>query len=218
MKNSFKQWIMDHDERWSFIFLYVGAAILLSIYLNLFWVTMLLAANFLLKVYRNNLISLTNPVVSALWQIKLDVSLILFSLAVAIYAEHIFAALGLGQAARAGVAVRSIRFATRFGVLERGMKVFLMTVDDLARLLRVVARISGNGNGDSNAAVQSGEPAVIVAGEDRSSPWLAAGKGDWFSLAFGLFCLALIMSDPLITGSALPETIAHVVHELSPHR
>src|SRR5690606_19087725 len=71
------------------------------------------------------------PFLRALWCVKLDICLIIFSLMIALYADTIFAVLGLGQVSRAAAGARAI---ARFGVIERSLKIFFMTVDDMSRV------------------------------------------------------------------------------------
>jgi len=39
-------WVREHDDRLTFVVLYVGGAIILRVWLNLFWVAMLMLGNF----------------------------------------------------------------------------------------------------------------------------------------------------------------------------
>lgn len=208
-----KDWIRDHDDRWSFTFLYIGGAIALSVFTNLFWVVMLMACNFLLKIYRNYLVAKPAVFRTALWQVKLDISLILLALVIGLYAEHVFAALGLSQAARAGQAMRGVQMAARFGIIERGLKVFLMTVDDQARLVNAVMKARRKRQTDINIT-----PEMIPEPEaaEPAFPWRVWGKGDIFTFAFGGTCAALILLAPSITGMAYPELAAAILKQLHP--
>ncbi len=68
--DAFKNWIRDHDDRWSFVILYVGGAVALSVFMNLFWVILLMTGNFCLKIYRNYLVAKPLPVLTSLWQVN----------------------------------------------------------------------------------------------------------------------------------------------------
>jgi len=205
--DALKDWIKDHDDRWSFVLLYVGGAILLSVFLNLFWVVMLMAGNFCLKVYRNFLVAKPQPFLTSLWQVKLDIGLIFFALAIGLYADHIFAALGLSQAARAGQAVRGLQMATRFGVIERGLKVFFMTIDDQARLVNAIVKARSK----KKSRVDIPEEAIPEPEAHLPSyPWKRWGKGDIFSVTFGLTCVGLIAAAPWILDMP-PMEIGHLI-------
>lgn len=214
MKQNLIDWVRDHDDRWSFVALYVGGAIILSVFTNLFWVSMLMAGNFLLKVYRNRLVGKPYPVLSSLWQIKLDIALILFSLALGLYTGELIAALGLSQAARAGQAVRGLQMATRFGLIERALKVVLMTVDDFARLVGAIAKALRN---KKNATVRiTSEMVPEPEADEPDRPWEKWGKGDVFTFLFGGICVTLILLAPTLTGLDPAVVVTHIVTELSP--
>lgn len=149
----FWDWLDSHDDRWAFMVLYIGGSVLLSIFASLFWVAMLVVMHFMLELFRHRQMRPGAALAHALWHLKLDVALIFFALVLSLYGDMIFAALGLGQAARAANAVRGMQMATRFAVIERGIRVFLLTVDDLARVMRVVLRVA---SGRNKAAVAQG--------------------------------------------------------------
>jgi len=221
MKN-FKEWIHDHDDRWSFIIPYIGGAILLSIFMSLFWVTMLMLAHFALEVWRHRLLGIPNPYIHALWHTKLDFSLIILAFAIAVYAEALFAALGLGQAARGA------QMATRLGVIERGLRAGLMTIDEAGLFLRALAKGKRKqADGAEAAAVcldQAEEtPAVKrkmaahqeMADEDPA-PWRSPTKGDWASIGFAVACVTLILAAPALTGGDLGGVGRIILEELHP--
>ncbi len=211
---SLRNWIKDHDDRWSFVILYVGGAVCLSVFLNLFWVVMLMTGNFFLKLYRNYLLMLPRPLLTSLWQVKLDIALVIFALMIGIYAEHVFAALGLSQAARAGQAVRGLQMATRFGLIERGLKVFLMTIDDQARLINAVVKARKKKHGVNIVVPEDALPEPEE--DDIRLPWKKWGKGDVFSFAFGGVCLLLISAAPLLIDHSYHEIFGNIVRQLHP--
>ncbi len=215
---SVRNWIREHDDRWSFVFLYVGGAVALSIFMNLFWVMMLMAGNFLLKIYRNYLVGKPAILLTSLWQVKLDIALILFAFVIGVYSEHVFAALGLSQAARAGQAVRGLQMATRFGIIERGMKVFLMTVDDQARIVNAIVKARKKKQAGGEACI---EAAAIPEPQPESGepdyPWRARwGKGDIFTFTFGGTCATLLLLAPSLTGRETGAVIQALLAQISP--
>ncbi len=207
-----KDWIYDHDDRWSFTILYVGGAILLSIYLNLFWVAMLMLVNFALKLTRNFMIVAPRPVLLAIWQIKLDIALIAFAITITLYAEHVFAILGISRLARAGQAMRGAHLAARFGVIKRGLRVLFLIVDDLARLVHAFVRAIRK----QKTLVNIDEHILEEITPHPTEPWTNPQKGDFFSIGFGTLCLLLILMAPLLTGIPFIDIAAQVAHELSP--
>lgn len=218
MPTPVKRWVKDHDERWSFILFYVGAAIILSIYANLFWVVLLMLGHYGLEVWRHYVIEARRPLLTALWHVKLDIALVLFAFVIALYAELVMAALGLGQTARAGQAVRGAQMLTRFAIIERGLRIFFLTIDDIARIAMIVWKLMKGKNGKTKRDMEDAR-AKLQEEEDRIHPQAESGKlskGDIFSLSFGTLCLALIFAAPWITGHGVYDTAITLMNELMP--
>ncbi len=218
MPTPVKRWIKHHDERWSFILLYVGGAIALSIYTNLFWVVMLMLGHFGLEIWRHIIIKAAKPFLQALWHVKLDIALVFFALVIALYADMIMAALGLGQTARAGQAVRGAQMLTRFAIIERGLRIFFLTIDDIARIAMIVWKVLKGKNGKTSREMEDAR-AKLKEEEEHIHPEPKAGrlsKGDIFSLSFGGLCLLLIVLAPWITDREVSETAWAIIYELQP--
>ena len=203
------EWIREHDDRLSFVILYIGGAIALSIWLNLFWVIALMLGHFMLEIVRGHLLAARRPLLHALWEVKLDIALVLFALVVALYAEHVLAVLGLGQAARAGqAATRGVQFATRFAIIERGLRVAVLTMDDVARMIQAAIKFRNR-----KAAP---EPQPAMAATPPEDERLTAG--DLATLAFGAVCLLLIVLMPTLVGTAPDEVGRLILEEVSPYK
>ena len=207
------QWIREHDDRLSFVVLYISGAIALSIVLNLFWVMMLMFGHFLLEILRGYLLKVRQPILHALWEVKLDIGLVLFALVVVLYAEHVLALLGLGQAARAGQAVRGLEAAARFGVVERALRIAVLTMDDMARLAQAVVKFGMKGKESSPPPPVPQMPSIENSGQRGS-----VGLGDVFSLSFAGLCLTLILLTPSLTGTPTADVAPKILQELSPRR
>lgn len=205
-------WIRDHDDRLSFVILYIGGAIALSIWLNLFWVVMLMLGHFGLEIFRGRLLGVTRPLAHAVWEVKLDIALMLFALVVALYADHILGLLGLGQAARAGQAARGLQAATRFGIIERALRVAVLTSDDILRLVQAAIRFRGRNGGPAIPAAARHEAETMAA----TAP--ALDTGDVLTLSFGALCLLLIALVPTLTGMPPAEVAQQILYEISPGR
>lgn len=205
-------WIREHDDRLSFVVLYIGGAIALSIWLNLFWVAMLMLAHFGLEVVRGRLLGAERPLLHALWEVKLDIALVLFALVVALYSDYVLGLLGLGQAARAGQAVRGVQAAARFGVVERALRIVVLTSDDLLRLVQAVLKFR------SKAASDASPVAEHAAAATAQAPEAGLSAGDIASLSFGALCLALILLAPNVLGASPEEIGSRLMHEISPAR
>lgn len=207
-------WIHEHDDRLSFVILYIGGAIALSVWMNLFWVIMLMLCHFGLEIVRGRLIGERHPLPHALWEVKLDIALVLFAIVVALYSEHVLAALGIGQAARAGqAATRGVQFASRFAVVERALRVALLTMDDIARLIQAAIKFKNRRavpEPETGPAPDSGDPEA-VAGERMTT-------GDIVTLAFGATCILLIMLMPTLLGTTPDQLGDQILEELSPYK
>lgn len=204
-------WIREHDDRLSFVVLYIGGAIILSIWLNLFWVIVLMLAHFALEIVRGHLLDARRPLLHALWEVKLDVALVLFALVVALYAEHVLAVLGLGQAARAGqAATRGVQFASRFAVIERALRVIVLTMDDVARLVQAAFKFRGKKTATA--------PQLAAAPSEGPASPEGLQTGDVVTLAFGAVCLALILLMPTLLGTSPDDVGRMILEEVSPYK
>lgn len=205
-------WVRDHDDRLSFVLLYIGGAIALSVWLNLFWVAMLMLGHFALEIFRGHLLKAERPLFHALWEVKLDIGLLLFALVVALYADHVLALLGLGQAARAGQAARGLQAVAKFGIVERALRILVLTMDDIARLVQAVIKFRKKDEEPQIAAASFDLPS------DASGSTAALGTTDVLSLIFAGVCLLFILLSPSLTGAATAEVGSRLVTELSPFR
>lgn len=205
-------WIRDHDNRLSFVILYIGGAIALSIWLNLFWVIVLMLVHFVLEIIRGRLLGARRPLAHALWEVKLDIALVLFALVVAVYSDHVLGLLGLGQAARAGQATRGLQAAARFGVIERTLRIVVLTSDDVLRLAQAAFRFRSRSSAATSPAPAA--PPAVASSPARAN----IGGGDVASLAFGTLCLLLLVLAPHLTGTEPDAVISHLLHEISPKR
>lgn len=213
-----KRWVTDHDERWSFILLYVGGAVALSVFANLFWVAALMVAHYLLEIWRHVILGEKHAFIKALWHVKLDIALILFALVIALYSDTVMAALGIGQAARAGQAAKGAQLITRFAIIERGLRIFFLTIDDITRIALILWKNVTHRKSD--AATQADLQAAVSLLEEEENTLHAKesrlSKGDIFSLGFGTVCVILILLAPALTSRSAEATMIAIVSELSP--
>lgn len=205
-----RDWVLDHDERWSFIALYVGAAVVLSVFTSLFWVAMLVVLHWGIELWRHSAAGNRQPILQALWCIKLDIALILFSLVIALYADVIMGALGLGQAAR-GTAMAGGKIATRFALIERALRIFFMTVDDFARVAQLMVK---SRKGKNVAAAEPFPDEALPHEAEVQARGLSCG--DIFSLGFGALCAALIVASPALIDIGPDDVLRIIGNELHP--
>jgi len=215
----FREWVREHDDRWSFIAFYVGGAVVLSIVASLFWVGLLMFAHFLLELTHHLMARADAPVRRSVWNTKFDLGLFMFALVIVLYADTVLAALGIGQAARA---VRGAQAVARVGIIERAMRIFFLTIDDVARVVLSLGRTARGQRGERGQGAGEGE--VVVGGSDEEDredeegvrPWRKLGKGDCLSLGFGGVCLVLVVIAPWLAGLGSGEAMARVMGELKP--
>lgn len=209
-----REWVLDHDERWLFIVLYVGLAVVLSIWISLFWLVAVVGAHFALELVRQRHLlggSYGRVVIEALWELKLDVALVLFALVLTIYMELVLGIVGLQSAARIGAASRA---AARFGAWERTLRGLLLSADDAAQVARAVALRRARGAAEQEAGVVAPRPRPAHA---RWGRWTGSwGTGDWIAVGLGTACVALLLAAPWLTDHTYESALASMLIELRP--
>lgn len=218
-----RNWILNHDDSWLFMILYVGLAVVLSLWISLFWLLVVVAAHGVLEWVRQREIDPGIPGVLAriAWELKLDVALFVFALGLSIYMEPLLGVVGLRGAARAGV-----HGAGRFAIWQNALHGFLLSVDDAAQVARMVAARRARNADARNARVGSadedGDPGVCGDGPQTEpfSKWGGWtekwGRGDWFAIGFGLMCIGFILLGPVLTDHDYPSIVATFAAELHP--
>ncbi len=199
-----RRWIMNHDDSWWFIVPYIGLAVVLSIVLSLFWLVVVVMVHVGLEMMRQWYIKpgLTGVIARTLWEVKLDIALVLFALVLSLYMELTLGVLGIGNAARAGALAGS-----RVLVLQRVLRAILLSLDDMAQVARVLMRRKGQKNSEDD------EEAPPEVASTWTSNW---SRGDAFTVGFGAVCILLILAAPIITEHTPGSTLATLISELQP--
>jgi hypothetical protein len=209
------EWVVEHDDSKLFLGLYVGLAVVLSIWISLFWLVAVVAVHLGFEIVRQSRYQSTRRAVmlEALWELKLDVALVVFALALTLYMEMVLGVVGLQGAARLGAASRA---ATRFAGWERTLRGLILSVDDAAQIARATVIKRGR-------AASSGEPEVLVdsllpaAVSTRWGSWAGPyGTGAWISLGIGVACTLLILAAPWLTPHSAATAMAALATELRP--
>jgi hypothetical protein len=242
----FRAWVAEHDERWTFVLLYIGLAVLLSVFVSLFWLVVVAAAHFLLECMRQSqrLSGARDVLSGALWEIKLDVGLVLMALILALYVDVVFGLLGLHSAARAGAVARvGLRVGSRAAAWERNIRTALIVVDDALRLGQGAAMVrrrkqGGVGGVDAagmavavdaaaaqRAAAAAAEAAAAKVEAARTAAALAVAVpgwrapwslGDRIALALNAVGILLLVAAPLLTSQDLSGVLATLQTQLKP--
>ncbi len=232
------RYILFHDDSKLFVFTYVGLAVVLAIWLGLFWLAVVVAGHLLIELVKQHHYD-PRPLPAlarSLWDLKLDIGLVLFGLVIGLYMGVILGAAGLGAAARVGA-----QTATRVGIWQRAVRGLLLTVDDVA--LVVKTRSVGNGGGAAEAAMAasgmdqaastgSGGSAETDAvpepphppseppagGPDLWGGWAAPrwSRGDRLALGFTVLSALLLVAAPLLTDHTPATAWAEILRELRP--
>ncbi len=199
------EWIVNHDDSWLFIVLYIGLAVTLSLAISLFWLVVVVGAHAALEwyVHWREHPSTLHTAARVAWEIKLDVALVFFALALGVYMEFVMGVAGLSAAARGAQATG------RFIAWQRALRGILLTVDDAAQVARAAAAGRGKSQGKD---IPKDEPPKVGWG-GWTAPW---GFGDKVSLGIGNACLMLIVISPFITGMSYGEVMDIIAMELHP--
>jgi hypothetical protein len=215
---SIHDWIINHDDSWVFIIGYVTLAVVLTLWISLFWLVVVVLLHAWFEWICQRAVDKDIPGVLARigWELKLDVALILFALALDVYMGFLVGIVGLGHGARAGV-----QAGARFAVIQNALRGVLLSIDDVVQVVRMVVakkRRDRDGGGEdgsleADAAVESA-PQQFSRWGAWVQPW---SKGAWFSMAFGAICLILLLIAPFFTGHDSFAAVADVcLAELHP--
>ncbi|HMP41343.1 MAG TPA: hypothetical protein PKA05_13245 [Roseiflexaceae bacterium] len=224
-----RSWIQEHDDSAIFNVLYIGLALILSITLGLFWLVVVVTLHGLLEIVRHyqQSASWRFAFAEALWEIKLDVGLILFAFVLALYLDTIFGLAGLSAGGRmAAQAAGRVSQAGNRALLWRNLiRTFFLALDDIALALRaVVSKLAGKPAAPPVPAAPLGIVAASHTTADATptafpqSSWrvLPYRKGEYAALAFTGACLVLIGVAPFLTDQSYSAIWATILHELRP--
>jgi hypothetical protein len=205
------EWIREHDHRWLFVITYLGLAVVLSVFVSLFWLVFMALVHLLLEVIRHLRADwpLRRVIAFSAWEVKLDFALVVLALGAVLYIDVVMGILGIQSAARAAAVTRAgARMASRVAAWERNIRAFLLTIDEMVRIGRAAAMMWRR---------KGGAPPVAVEPPPDAYPWqLRWSTGD--RIAIGLFgvCTLLILVAPLTTDLSMPEVFSALAQELRP--
>jgi hypothetical protein len=199
------RWCAEHDERNSFVFGYITLSIILSVMAGLFWLILLVGVHFGLELYRNRDLPLRSRLAHATFGVKLDVTLVFMALALSLYMDLLFAALGLRALPRAGAALG--RLSGRLPSMRRIVRAALLLTDEVVRVAAYLTAARG-------IAGASGGSALVWR---PHSPWTERWTvGTRVVMGLGALAMLLLLAAPWLSGNGLEGTLAIVAHELRP--
>jgi hypothetical protein len=201
-----------------FVVSYIGLAVVLSIWISLFWLLAVVAAHFALELARQHLRTPHHPAVlfEAIWELKLDIALVLFAFIIVLYMDTVLALVGLQSAARAsGLAQTGLRSGARVAAWQKVLRGALLSVDDAAQLARVAVRRnqakSGSGSADPDA------PSTAAPAGSRWGSWTGPwNTADRIAIGLGLVTLVLLLAAPLLTSHTPSTVLTTLATELDP--
>jgi hypothetical protein len=205
-----RRWILYHDDSRWFVGLYIGLAVVLSIWIGLFWLVAIVGVHLVFEWIRQ-----AHPdrcglgaLARAMWEIKLDLALVLFAFALALYLEVIAGAAGLG----AGLRVAS-QAGARAAAWQRVLRGLLLSLDDVAQVARVATR-GRKGSGAGSAVPTDAQPGSAV---NALGGWRGAWSlGDRLTIGFGCGCGLSILLAPMLTEHTWFSTWQSLAAELRP--
>jgi len=210
IKSSVVNWIMNHDDDKAFIITYIGLAVILSIAFGLFWLCMVVGIHFTFELLRQHYTDKPLPAAlrAALWEVKLDIFLVLFAFVIAVYMEVVLGAAGLSAGARATATA-----GARFAGWQRVIRAIALSLDDLAQIIRAAGK-------HISSRQKPGEESTDTGGHTDNGHMHTEDSGisraDICSLAFGAVCIILIISAPLFTDHTPAGVFTLIAEELHP--
>jgi hypothetical protein len=142
--------------------------------LSLFWLVAVAALHYCLEYLRQAQYHASRRDIAthALWEIKLDLALVLLALAMSLYMDVVLGVLGLQSAARAASVTRLARFAA----WQRNIRAFILLADDVARVVQI--GVSRYMRRTQPGARDSAADAVMMVARSDGSTTTMSGSAD----------------------------------------
>ena len=201
--------------------LYIGLAVVLSLALGLFWLLVVVGIHGILEFLRHILQDAkpSHAILETLWELKLDIGIIIFAFWLAVYFDVIFGMAGLTSAGRAAAQTgsRLAQTSTRVVLWQRIIRGALITIDDFAIAFKQLGKSKRAKQAENGNVSQPVTPSTQATKRDDSTSWAVSySTGDKLSIGFGLIFLVLILIAPLITGFTFLEVLLLIGAELRP--
>jgi len=139
--------------------------------------------------------------------LKLDLALILFALVLSLYLEVTLGLVGLGAGAR-GAAMAGARLGVRFTVIQQVLRGLLLSLDDLAQVVRVLLRRRKSSNGETAKAADLPDALALAP--------IRLTRGDYAILTFAGVCALLIFAAPLLLDLTPAALLQQIAEEMTP--
>jgi hypothetical protein len=188
-------WIADHDDSKAFAAIYISASLILSLGVSLFWLAACVAVHFVFEAIAAAKKQQRNVVGAAFWGTKFDISLVLFSLWLAVYLDTIFGMVGLGVAAKTAT-----QTAVRFGAWQKIVRIFLLSADDIVMVIK----------GFFGGRKSAGKPVQV------SQPSSTVSLGDILAIGLGAVSVILVLSAPILIETPWGTVKSILLNEMHP--
>jgi hypothetical protein len=218
------RWIQSHDESWLFVAMYIGFAVVLSVWLSLFWLVFMVVIHLLFELVRQSRMydQWTAVASMASWEIRVDIALLLLAFAVSLYMDLIMGILGLQSLGRAAVATS--RVGTRAVAWQRAVRAVVLGFDDVINGIRAIFLRKGS-SGEEEAEEPESAPdeaasapsSTLGEPEPRLPGWGQRwGFWDRFTMVLAAGCLAAMLLAPPLTESTYRDAARTLLEELRP--
>jgi hypothetical protein len=218
------RWIQTHDESWLFVAMYIGFAVVLSVWLSLFWLVVMVVIHLIFELIRQSRVydEWTAVASAASWEVRVDIALLLLAFAVSLYMDLIMGILGLQSLGRAAVATS--RVGTRAVAWQRAVRAVVLGFDDVINGIRAIFLRKGSsgeeGAGEPEGALieaAAAPPSGPVEPRARFPGWGQRwGFWDRFTMFLSAGCLAAMLLAPPLTESTYQDAARTLLEELRP--
>jgi hypothetical protein len=214
-RSAVHDWIVRHDDSRLFIVLYIGLALVLSIAISLFWLVALVALHLAFEYvrFRHAGLAPLRAVAAGTWELKLDLVLVLFALALTLYMDVVMGVLGLQAAGRAGAAAQTGLRGIRFAAWEKVIRGIFLSADDAVQGVRAMTVLRRRPAGAPTAAEAETAPAPARAAEAGGRGWTT---GDYLVIGLGIACVGLILAAPWMGHEGWGSVVSALTAELHP--
>ncbi len=220
-------WIRRHDESWWFVGIYVGLAVTLAIF-SLFWLLLVVSVHFAFEIIRQApRFDHTHQVLGeALWEVKFDLGLVTFALALSLYLPVTLGILGLSSATRAAAGASAVaRTGTRLAAIQRAFRGIILAIDDAVLVGRGL--FTGKKATGDEATTDAPHPAEdrpdppsapenLYGPREQTSwtkPWPVTAIG---AMLFTVGSIVLIFATPLLTTFTMEDVMNTLKAEMAP--
>ncbi|MFA9479644.1 hypothetical protein ACERK3_15250 [Phycisphaerales bacterium AB-hyl4] len=202
-----RRWVIAHDQSWLFTIGYIALAVGLSVWVSIFWLLVVVAVHFAFEWIKQGWLGhrgFARRVSWALWDMKLDVALVIWAFALLAYTQVEFGIAGLSGAGRMSI------MGLRLGPMMQSVRGLL----PLPWQQTIMAgRITATRNVDHYYSIPAHD--AEAAGPDF--PWQQ--KWSWWdhsTVWFTLMNVAAVLIAPWLTDQTFGEMFAALAEALHP--